>query len=320
MPGQLSLFNHEPENDQHIFNLKQTLDPISVNKDISGARLTDLVPEKATLALTRGYGIRAVQVGRILKLLQEKREEDGAITREEVGHVLSMTWAAAQSYINVMRHIGLIDRKTRITPFGSLVLMYSPFIDNTGVLWLLHYILGSNANLVLWSNLFNIAINEMEEFSIYEITKIFQVLDGRWSEKTLSKKVPRELGAILKTYSEDMFFPLRIINKEDTGNYQAFWSTGILPSLVWLSVLLVYRDRYYSGASALEVPLIVHGQYSPGRILRQNEVELRRALDDLHNADLLTVETRSGLDQVRFRREHTWLSTIAEHMQGNGYT
>jgi hypothetical protein len=30
----------------------------------------------------------------------------------------------------------------------------------------------------------------------------------------------------------------------------------------------------------------------------------------------LTVETRSGLDQVRFRREVTWLSALPTHFEG----
>ena len=71
------------------------------------------------------------------------------------------------------------------------------------------------------------------------------------------------------------------------------------------------------GASSLEVPLLTHANYSPGRILRQNEVAARQAMDELHNAGQLTVETRSGLDQVRFKREKNWLSTIAEYLQGD---
>jgi len=52
--------------------------------------------------------------------------------------------------------------------------------------------------------------------------------------------------------------------------------------------------------------------------LRQNEATVRRVLDELHNAGLLTVETRSGLDQVRFKREFTWLSAAARHLRGEG--
>ena len=80
----------------------------------------------------------------------------------------------------------------------------------------------------------------------------------------------------------------------------------------------MYRDRYYPRAASLEVPLITRANYSPGRVLRQNEVAIRRRLDELHNAGLLAIETRSGLDQVRFKRDMTWLLAIAKFLQGTG--
>ena len=71
----------------------------------------------------------------------------------------------------------------------------------------------------------------------------------------------------------------------------------------------------HPGAAWLEVALISRAHFSPGRILRRNEAAVRRALDDLHSAGLLTVETRLGLDQIRFKREHTWLSAVAHHLK-----
>ena len=315
MASQLSLFDPIPHDEQPISYI-QELDVIAINKDVPGTNLTGLVPEDATLALTRNYAPRAIHVGRILSLLKEKGENGEGVTRNDLAEKLSMPWASAQGTINVMRKACLLDAKTRITSFGALVLLKSPYLDNQGLLWLLHYLLASNAQLVLWSNLFNFILQGKDEVSIHEAADSFQGLAGKWSHKSLKEKVPKEIGAILHTYSDHFFADLRLITKEDTGSYQIFSNTGIVPMLVWLSTILVYRDRYYPGASSLEVPLMVRAQYSPARILRQNEAVLRRALDELHNADLLTVETRSGLDQVRFKREITWLSAITEHFQG----
>lgn len=315
MTGQLSLFDYESGNKRPAVIIEQELPSIPLDKDIPGARLIDLVPNAAILALTRGYSMRAVHVARILTLLNELEDKGATITRAELGEDLSMTWASAQSYLNVMRRMALVDAKTRITPFGNLALLGSPRVDNDGLLWLLHYLVASDANLVLWSNLFNLAIYEEDTCTIQSVVKPFATLVGRWSEKTLVEKAPHEIGGILKTYTEELLLPLRLAKRIDVGTYEFYWNTALIPSLVWLSCILLYRDRYYPGATTLEVPLISRAHYSPGRILRQNEVAVRRALDELHNAGLLTVETRSGLDQVRFKQESTWIKAIAAHLQ-----
>lgn len=316
MTGQLSLFDQLPEPDKTPKDMIQELDAITLNKDQPLAKLPDLVPEGALLALNRGYGIRSVHIGRILELLQAHKEGNQPITRDEIAEKLSMTWASMQGTINVMRKAELVDSQTRITSFGELVLSSSPYLDNSGLLWLLHYLLGSNALLVLWSNLFNLVLLDHEEITIQQASEAFRVLEGRWSAKTIHEKTRHELGGIFKTYTEDLLEPLKILAKSDVGVYHSFWDTVTIPALIWLSTVLIYRDRYYPGSSSLEIPLIARAHYSPGRILRQNEASVRRALDTLHNAGLLTVETRSGLDQVRFKREHTWLSAAAQHLRG----
>ena len=316
MNNQLGLFDRAPEPEPTRIELIQELGAIVLDKDKPGAGLQDLVPPGAVFALTRGYGIRAVHVGRILGLLAERENTGAPITRDEITDHLSMTWAALQGTMNVLRRVSLVDSRNRITPFGKLAFAASPYFDDPGLLWLLHYLVASSALLVLWSNLFNLALREREEITIHQAAEMFGVLEGRWSAQTVHEKARNEFGGIFKTYTEDLFEPLKVLLKSDTGLYYSSPDTATIPPLIWLSTLLIYRERYYPGAASLEIPLIVRGHYSPGRILRQKEVSVRWALDTLHDAGLLTVETRSGLDQVRFKREHTWLSAAALHLQG----
>ena len=123
------------------------------------------------------------------------------------------------------------------------------------------------------------------------------------------------MGGIIRTYSDEMFAPLGLAWATRHRRLRCPQGHGAIPPLIWLACLLVYRDRYYPGAASLETPLIVDAHFSPGRILRQREAAVRRALDELHNAGLLAVETRSGLDQVRFRREITWLSAVRRYFE-----
>ena len=170
-------------------------------------------------------------------------------------------------------------------------------------------------SLVLWSHLFNQILLGVDEISVAGATSHFSALSGKWSASTLKNKVPNEIQGILGTYADEMFVPLGIITRREVGTYDVFSNTAVVTPLIWLACLLVYRDRYYPGAPSLEVSLIVDGSFSPGRILRQREAAVRRALDELHDAGMLTVETRSGLDQVRFKRDVTWLGAVSKYIE-----
>jgi len=315
MPMQPSLFD-DPEKQQKTKALDQSIEVILLQKDIPNATLLDLVPDTALLALTRQYGVQSIHISKILNYLSVKNKEGQEIVREEISNELAVTWARTQGTLNVIRKIGLITPHNKLTKFGQLVLSECPYLDNVGLLWLFHYLLGSNANLVLWSYLFNSAFYKNEEISIQDITHDLSVLSGKWSDNSLKEKVPGESGGIIKAYTEGFLKSLNLISKQELGKYYCASNTHTIPILVWLSVLLVYRDQYYPGAPSLEVPLIVDGNFSPGRIFRQNQASVRKALDELHNAGLLSVEVRSGLDQVRFKRDTTWLSAATHYLKG----
>jgi len=315
MPQQPNLFD-EPLDQQKEENFDQKIETIKLRKDSVDMNYVDLVPDTALLALTRQYGIQAIHISKILNYLHKKDVEEQGINREDISNEFSMTWARTQGTLNVVRKIGLITSHNKLTNFGNLVLKESPYIDNSGLLWLFHYILASNANLVLWSYLFNFAFYKREEISIQEITQDLSVLSGRWSENSLKEKVPGETGGILKSYTEGFLNPINLITKLNYGTYECGYNTSIIPTLIWLAAILIYRDQYYPGATSLEVPLIVDANYSPARILRQGQLEIRKSLDELHNGNFITVETRSGLDQVRFKREVNWLSVMADYLKG----
>jgi hypothetical protein len=315
MPIQPNLFNDPPKLQKpEVWD--QAIEAISLQKDLPHAKLLDLVPDSALLALTRQYGVQAMHITKILNFLYKKSADGQEINREEISSELAITYARTQGTLNVIRKLELITPHNKLTQFGQLVLSTCPYLDNLGLLWLFHFSLGSNANLVLWSHLFNGIFHKKEEISIQDITQELSVLSGKWSENSLKEKVPGESSGIIKAYTEGFLKPLRLISKLDYGKYDCASNTSSIPSLIWLSATLVYRDQYYPGAPSLEIPLIVEGNFSPGRIFRQNQVSMRNALDELHNLGFLTVETRSGLDQVRFKRDVTWLSAVALYLKG----
>lgn len=314
MPSQPNLF--DPDHLPKPGPRKQVIESIKIHKDTPGITLQEIIPEKAALEVVKHYEPRSMYIGRFLSELETINSTGKAVSRSEIGRNMGLNEALSKGIFSGMGYMLLVDNRTHITPLGELVKAKSPYLDNQGLLWFLHYLLGSNAQLVLWSNLFDFVFFQKDEVSNQEILDTFRVLQGRWSEKTIKDKLPMEANAILKTYTEALFAPLGLVSKEDKAHYNSYWNTAKIPPFIWLATLLVYRDRYYPGASSLEIPLLINSHYSPGRILRQKEAPVRQAMDMLHNSGLLTVEARSGLDQVRFKRESTWLSALERYLGG----
>lgn len=314
MTSQPSLFN--PDRPPQPIPNEQVVESIKIHKDVSGITLQEIVPEKAALEIVKHYELRTMYIGRLLADLEETNPVGKVVSRSEIGKSMGLNKALSEGTFSAMSYMQLVDTRTHITPFGQLIKTKSPYLDNPGLLWFLHYLIASNARLVLWSNLFNFVFYQKDDITNQEIFDAFKVLQGRWTEKTIVNKVRSESGAILKTYTEALFSPLGLISKEDKALYSGYWNTANIPALVWLAIILLYRDRYYEGAASLEIPLLVTAHYSPGRILRQKEAPIREVLDQLHNSGLLTVETRSGLDQIRFKQGLTWFSVISRHLSG----
>jgi hypothetical protein len=313
MTIQPPLFN--PDNPPKPAPPEQVIEPIDIHKDAPGLTLQDLIPEGAVLEVIKHYEPRAMHIGRFLAGLEKINPQGTRVSRSEIGSQLGVNEALAEGTFNAMRFMLLVDTRTHLTPFGNMVKERAPYLDNKGLLWFLHYLLASNAQLVLWSNSFNFIFTQQDDVSNTDILDTFRVLQGRWSETTINKKIRSETAAILKTYTESLFSPLGLVIKKGHALYGGYWNTANIPPLIWLASILVYRDRYYPGAVSLEIPLLVNSHYSPGRILRQEETFIRQALDELHNLGLLTSETRFGLDQVRFKRDVTWISAIARYFE-----
>lgn len=313
MPVQSSFFDNPPKS-QKSEVWEQPVEAIPLQKDMPGVSLASIVPSNARLELTRHYEIHSPHLSRILHLLDETR--DFKQTIEQIAQRLSIPSARTEATLSFGRKTGMISSENSLTRFGELILKKNPYLDDKGLLWFLHYLLASNASLIVWSLAFNYLSVNKPEVDLNEITQVLTKATDKWSEKTLKKKAPAELRGTLRCYTEEIFSALELVTHIKGTKYEFNSNTSVIPPLIWLGSLTVYRDQYYPGTPSLEIPLIIDGNFSPGRIFRQNQVSVRKALDELHNAGLLTVEARSGLDQVRFKRDTTWLSVLALHLKG----
>ncbi len=313
MPEQLPLFDQNKPPLRKSKPPEQFLDPIAIDKD-HAAKPSDLLPPDAQFRLTNNYALSGALTGRLLRALSDEQTAR-THTQIEFATILTIPEGRITNLFNLVRKLELVSAQTKLTPFGNLILTSDPFLLNPGSLWFLHYLISSNAKLIIWSRLFNYVFLKSETVGPSDISTYYSDAKAGMSDYIFNWNGAKELGATLRSYTDEIFKSIGLVIRIEKGKYSAITDEFPIPPLVWLASILAYRDRYYPKVATLETHLIVDANFCPGRLFRQKEGEVRRILDILHNMGLLTEENRLGLDQVRFKTDTTWLSAITQYFQ-----
>lgn len=267
------------------------------------------------LEVTSGFYLHADKLSRVLSYLAQERQPEGSVY-QQLSKATGMSDTQIQALIQYAVNMGLlVPRSLRVTPLGGLVLGHDPFFDRPGTLWLLHYLFASNPLLVVWNYMCNAVLPAVAEISRAEAADQFLPFVGRWSESSIRKNVRKELRAFFADYTEEMFAPLNNLRQVGHNTYAVNRDVAPVPPLILLAAAFIYRDRHQPGGSGVEIPTLVYAEHSPGRIMRQSELAMRRALDELHAAGRLTIESKANLDQARFRGEVAWLDAVRAYYQ-----
>ena len=309
MADQLGLFNQRGSKDDNTQLLVQPIEPITLISSY-GNKGKFQIGDNGRFRFLNNYELHGNYLNRVLTQYVNLGNHS---IKENIRN-LSIPSARIKGIGNFLKANDLISDDERITLFGMLLLKNDPHLLDKGLLWLLHYFTSSNANLLLWSRLFNDLLESGEEVSpkVF-IGQYFDVIAGM-KQKTFIWNGSNEIGAILRTYSEGLFKPLKfMIHNQDKHIF--IQDDFYIPDSIWLACILVYRDRYFPGVASLENDQIIYGEYSPGKIFRQNDTKIRVVLDKLHNKGLVSVETRLGLDQIRFKDNYSWLDAVNSYFE-----
>lgn len=252
------------------------------------------------LQLTNGYHPHFDQIARILQYLITQGDRKKLAQQEFVG-ALGMSERQVENLISVAVGLGLVTPHTNIlTPLGRIVAERDPFFERIETLWILHYVISSNPEWVVWHRLISQVIPQDERVSISEVAmKYFADLTGTYSERTLREKLPKEIGAVLWTYAHSDLARLGLLGQETTGIYVR-GTPETIAALPFLYCLLEYRSRHASSATAIPITEIARGPDAPGTTLHLPEYVVRGLLNRLHDAGLVRLEQFGDLDQVRF--------------------
>ena len=269
------------------------------------------------LQFTNGYRPRFDQISRIMQFLLTK-EGQKKVSRQEIISALGIPDKQIENLTSMMTGFGLVrPRVSLLTNFGKAVIQSDPYFDKLETLWIIHYIVSSNPEWVVWYRIINSVLPVQDRFEVDQVSsQYFSDLAIHFSERTVSEKLPKEVGAVFAAYSRSELFHLGILEAEGTGNFKKSNPVEV-PDLAFLFCLLYYRDKYSPGSSAINTEDACLAEYSPGRVLNLPEYQVRTILGNLHNAGLVRLEQLANLDQVRLSDSMTQESVLKRIYGGN---
>lgn len=252
------------------------------------------------LQFTNGYRPRFDQISRILQFLltQEDRRK---IPQKEIVAALGVPKNQVENLISMMTGFGLVQpRVTTLTPLGQAIVEHDPYFERLDTLWIIHYTVSSNPEWVVWYRIVNQVFHVQEHYIVDQITQTyFQDLATQFSERTITEKLPKEVGAVLAGYTRSELGRLGLLELEGAGSFKRGNPVEI-PVLAFLYCVVAYRERYAPGSSALNVEDVCRGENSPGRVFNFPEYQVRMLLSEAHTHELIRLEQFANLDQVRF--------------------
>jgi hypothetical protein len=266
-----------------------------------------------SLKLTSGYRLDLMQIARILKYCAEHKEE--GLSRQRVADAVGLSSARVGRLWMMGTALGLFEKGTwSITDLGLLVREYDAFLDDIGTLWLLHYILAANPDIIVWNIMTNSVVPENRLVTM-EIAKPYFVKEMQeFSSLSYEVYLNKEIRSYFDAYTEQKFQKLHYLETEDGVRYVWGHRESVPPSIAFACILL-YRDRFLPDVVTVDLPRLSKNVNTIGRVFNLNERQLRDLLEEAKELGYIYVETRADLDQIRFRDNCGFLDVVRHYYE-----
>ena len=262
--------------------------------------------------VSQGADINFLKAQRLLETLRQHPHK--RYTSKEFGDILGYAEKKAQGFARQLTYLGLLEDKTRqSTPLACVIQQYDPYFEDTGTLWLLHYIISSQPHLVIWNRLVN-HLFATAQFGLDDARPLFEDQRATHSETSFKTHLRKESMVCVRAYLESEFSHLHLLASEDDETYSRL-APALIPDPVLLAAILVYRARFYANSVALEVNTLIAPENAPGRLCFLHEAHLREALERLRLTGDITIESFADLDQIKFTRATEPVACLEHYYQ-----
>jgi hypothetical protein len=251
------------------------------------------------LQLTNGFKPQLPQISRIMQYLSLEFKRD-RIPPKEIEDNLGMSELLVKFLSSTAVAYGLMEPRTfTLTNLGKTISKNDPFFEAVETLWIIHYIISSNPDWVVWYRMINQVIPMNDTISLELAIPYFNDLSNNYSKQTMQEGLAKEINAIFWVYTESELAKLGILNSVENNLYSK--GTPIeIPYLAFLFCILHYCELHSISATAITKDEIIRTQDSPGMVLNIPEYQIRALLEKLHDTDTIRLEQLGDLDQVRF--------------------
>ncbi len=264
---------------------------------------------KLKLQLSAGYYLRFDHLAKLISYISRKTDNP-KLSNNLLAEKMGMSVKMIDNLLSYSVALGLKKkRKFELDELANIIYKSDPFFLSQKTLWFLHYFLTSNKEYVAWNRLINIVFYKENKVTTEKAMPYFRDLIGQFTEKSIKRNIPKEINSFFNAYTEQNFCRLEYIKKISNHSYN-IQNDFKVPDLCILASCYLYRDRYASGATALEIPDLSRDENSPGRVFRISEYQLRLTLERLHAKRYISVESRANLDQIRFLSNKCWVDII----------
>jgi len=251
------------------------------------------------IQFTLGYFPDFEQISRILLHIYENPSMK--VTKTDIAKVIGLSNVHTSSLINIAGGFGLLETKpVNLTPLGKAIVENDLYFESISSNWIIHYIISSNPENVVWYRIVNQIIPMNETINVSKVSlPYFQDLSEQFSVNTMTKRLRTEISAVLQAYTRGPLSNLHIINQNEVGNYVRNFPVEITP-LPFLYIIMHYKHTYSPSSTALTFEEISLSTNSPGIVLNLPKYKVRSLLNRLHDNGLIRLERFGDLDQLRF--------------------
>lgn len=237
----------------------------------------------------------------ITSVFKARYETDNSLDLDKLASITGLNRRKARLILNFLADLGLSQKRTlKRTNLGEIVHKYDGFFQKDGTLWLIHYLQSTNEYLIIWNRVMNY-LNDVELVKREELLNLFEDLREDLSNYSYEHHIGKEIRIILDAYTNQRLSKLNLL-EDKNGSYEINRNSDI-PDLILLCAIILFRNIYYPGATALDIDELCAAQNSPGRIFIIDEYIVRKKLENLKNAGIINIESRGDLDQIRLREE-----------------
>lgn len=266
--------------------------------------------------------------------------QDDALVRLGVGKNMVSSirhWCGVTQLIQPDRSSAKDRSRMKVTEIAKRLLLdngWDPFLEDDASLWLVHWLLISNMNVITpWQLVFSRF--HRPDFTRQELIGFISSFAERHGLTVSSTVITRDVDCLIRCYASsenELITPgegfdcpllqLDLMQASPDGDLYRFaiGPKPSLPSAIFAFALTEYFSRIAGNTNTLSIQKCLYGEGSPGQVFKLDENSLISHIEDLEEKTerALILDETAGLKQIYRRRSVDSFAVLDDYYRGHG--